>query len=621
MQELDRRTLLQTGVMGVTAGIGLSGIAGRGQATGTSPDKAPAYTTETSAISLPDPVTEPLWTKQFDGDTYARYAYGGEAVYVRVSPQNDIDSTQLLAINAETGEVRWQRDFSSEFIDIRPFEDNVLVQQGSTITAYDPPSGSQQWTIEYPSEGEHRRLTTSLVREKTFLVTSEEEGITDNQLLGVDQSTGEIIWNKTISLPGAHQEATLPFSPNEYVMFATADGHRILDLDARTGEVFGTYTIPVAEPIASSDSLIVSLREYPENYTLVNSSSYTGSSSTEVVRVFESFDSDPVLTLSGPRIPQIDGRRGDLKYGIIDEGQFRAVAVPSGETLWTQSIDTDINHQIGGWVNGLFYHLTNTPASAGYTAKLAARQISTGQVEWSRTIYENMQTEDSRPPYINLRSYSDPVIVGRANGDFLALDAATGTVEEWAISLTTEGDNYDLYRANQDGFVMTTTDTYAPESTSLSMFPAPDSDSSSDSPSDGSDSPTESPSEGNLSLSLSPSSVTSGTTTDVGVTVTDSATGDAVVDATVSLSALGLSATTDLNGEATLSINTNDPDEYTISVSKDGYADTTTTLTVEDSESSDASFQDVLGTIGDYNSGNASFQDVLQAIADYNANN
>ncbi|QPV63633.1 carboxypeptidase regulatory-like domain-containing protein [Halosimplex litoreum] len=88
---------------------------------------------------------------------------------------------------------------------------------------------------------------------------------------------------------------------------------------------------------------------------------------------------------------------------------------------------------------------------------------------------------------------------------------------------------------------------------------------------------------GSLDVSLSTDNVTAGQSSDVAVTVTDAATGDPIEGATVSISDLVLSDTTNASGVATLSVEAPSAGDYPVSVSADGYADASATLTVESS--------------------------------------
>ena len=87
---------------------------------------------------------------------------------------------------------------------------------------------------------------------------------------------------------------------------------------------------------------------------------------------------------------------------------------------------------------------------------------------------------------------------------------------------------------------------------------------------------------GDLAVNVAPSTVTANESTDVTVTVTNQTSGDAVEGASVSISDLGLSATTDADGNATLSVNASAAGDYPIDVSADGFTDASATLTVVD---------------------------------------
>jgi len=95
---------------------------------------------------------------------------------------------------------------------------------------------------------------------------------------------------------------------------------------------------------------------------------------------------------------------------------------------------------------------------------------------------------------------------------------------------------------------------------------------------------------GTLPVSISPTSVTANTATDVTISVLNEA-GDPVEGATVEISDLNLSATTDATGEATLTVDTDNPADYEVVAAAEGYTNATTTLTVK------------AGTTGDHESG------------------
>lgn len=132
------------------------------------------------------------------------------------------------------------------------------------------------------------------------------------------------------------------------------------------------------------------------------------------------------------------------------------------------------------------------------------------------------------------------------------------------------------------------------------------------------------PSPGELAVEVSPTTVTANRTAEVTVTVSDAATGDPIEDATVSVSDLQRTGTTDLNGRATLSVEASEAGQYPIDVSADGYVDADTTLTVEPAEDVSSPevpgvSQDVAGAIAGDDAG-ISADDVRATVRAYFAN-
>jgi hypothetical protein len=108
-----------------------------------------------------------------------------------------------------------------------------------------------------------------------------------------------------------------------------------------------------------------------------------------------------------------------------------------------------------------------------------------------------------------------------------------------------------------------------------------------------------------LTVSISPTSVTVDTPTEVTVTVSDES-GSPVPNASIEIADLGLSSTTDSNGEATLSINASSTGDYDVSVSAENYTGATETLTVTEQDQLTARFGGEDNEIGNL--------DVLEAV-------
>jgi hypothetical protein len=143
----------------------------------------------------------------------------------------------------------------------------------------------------------------------------------------------------------------------------------------------------------------------------------------------------------------------------------------------------------------------------------------------------------------------------------------------------------------------------------------------------------DSPAEDSLEVSLSESTIAVGTETTLTVTVTDAETGDPIADATVSSSELGRSVSTDSSGTATLTVAPESAGDYAISISADGYTDTTVTLTVTSAqapggfdpvaeygnEQGQVETDGLLGGIADWRSGDLTVEQLLEVIAQWRA--
>ncbi|WP_256407075.1 carboxypeptidase-like regulatory domain-containing protein (plasmid) [Haloplanus ruber] len=90
-----------------------------------------------------------------------------------------------------------------------------------------------------------------------------------------------------------------------------------------------------------------------------------------------------------------------------------------------------------------------------------------------------------------------------------------------------------------------------------------------------------------LNISLSQSTITAGMPTEVTVTVTEAQTQNPVEDATVEISDLQQSGTTNTTGSITFSINASLAGDYPISVSASGFSDATVTLRVDENNTTE----------------------------------
>lgn len=122
---------------------------------------------------------------------------------------------------------------------------------------------------------------------------------------------------------------------------------------------------------------------------------------------------------------------------------------------------------------------------------------------------------------------------------------------------------------------------------------------------------------GMLSVFVSPSLLTAGEQTDVTVTV-ENESGGAVANVAVEITDLTLSATTDTNGEATLSLSSPNAGDYVVSASADGYTDATATLTIEDDSVPTDPTERVLQITGKSDPSQLTQNDVTATITRFN---
>jgi hypothetical protein len=490
-------------------------------------------------------------------------------------------SAQLRSFDLQSGRERWSRDLSFS-VEFPPFPRTpgsaILLAEGSTLASYEASSGTRRWQTQYPSEGA-TDLRVSYPTDNIFILADGTGNITQNQLVGIDRQTGEIQWQNTIDLPGEQLNADLPFftsGSTGLVSFTTAQGHRILRLNPSTGDVVEQYTAQIAAQVSSAGtSPSFAFVEREENFVTIASQG----GGVEVVRAFDSLEAvenDPVSVISGGNIRElfnVTGTPETKAYAVQTEGGLRAVALPTTETLWEISIPSDVTEEIRRQTANRIYTTRFTPTSeGGFDGEVVARSNSTGEEQWSKIVVENVGTDRSRPPFLEIDELGESQLaVRQTNGVVVSLDNGTGEVGQWAVSLPGEGQDlfdFSFDVNNRSNVVVGEVEagTFESQETTVSVFPTPSGDGSG--------------SFEELSVSLSRSSVPAGGQSELAVEVTETATGEAVSGATVSVSKLGLSVTTDNTGAATLSFTDATPGEYTLSVSVEGYITASETVTV-----------------------------------------
>jgi hypothetical protein len=361
-------------------------------------------------------------------------------------------------------------------------------------------------------------------------------------------------------------------------------------LNPSTGDVTEQYTAQIAAQFSSAGtSPSFASVEREENFVTITSQGRVQEGGVfnrrEVVRAFDSLEAvenEPVSVISGGNIRElfnVTGTPETKAYAVQTEGGLRAVALPTTETLWEISIPSDVTEEIRRQTANRIYTTRFTPTSeGGFDGEVVARSNSTGEEQWSTTVVENVGTDRSRPPFLEIDELGEnQLAVQQTIGVVVSVDKTTGEVGQWAVSLPGEGQDLFDFRFdvnNRSNVVVgeVGAGTFESEETTVSVFPTPSGD--------GSGSLEE------LSVSLSRSSVPVGGQSELTVEVTETATGEAVSGATVSVSELGVSVTTDNTGAATLSLTDATPGEYTLSVSVEGYITASETVTVTEESAS-----------------------------------
>jgi len=324
---------LQATAAAVAAGGAIGNVPRRTQATDPAIEQA---------INPPDEFVTPLWEREFDNSVSIRIE--DSELYIVERGLSDSISPELISIDVQSGDERWRREISFAGSP-EPYQDTVFVEDNGSIVAFDRSSGDRRWEYEYTpiTDASTARPTFVPAGGGTLLAADEQDGITQTRLVGIDITTGDRRWEETISLPGAQTGVTLPFSESdseEYVLFGTDNGHRIIYINVTTGDIEEEYTVPVADPISSSAQVGPRLTTTSDFFIIENRSSDTG---TEVIQVFSSFERDPESVLSGDNVRTIAfDRDGEWVYLIEDAAQIRAVAVPGGDTLWEEPVSPDI---------------------------------------------------------------------------------------------------------------------------------------------------------------------------------------------------------------------------------------------------------------------------------------
>jgi outer membrane protein assembly factor BamB len=168
------------------------------------------------AAEQPAPLlpTEIAWTVTLPAGPSAGGALDGERLYI---PLRD---ARLVAINRDTGELRWSRVVHSNFAPLAQ-GGLVFVLQGSAVRALDASTGVDRWIVVLESPP-----ATALQLASDRLLTTGEGG----EVRALDAASGALLWRQTlgavpIHAPAVHAEtAYVVLADNRLVAVSLADG-------------------------------------------------------------------------------------------------------------------------------------------------------------------------------------------------------------------------------------------------------------------------------------------------------------------------------------------------------------------------------------------------------------
>jgi hypothetical protein len=483
---LSRRTLVKSGLTTLLIGGGVGTIPARATATtadATAMLRSDGVSSQPAAVSPPEQFLAPRWSTQFNTRIQTRAEDG--ALYI-TQPGTENSQAKIRSFDLQSGDERWSQDLSFS-VDFPPFprtpgSSAVVLVEGTEVASYERSSGVRRWKKQYQTDRNNTRVEISYPTEDIFILAEEggfgDDGITQNTLVGVDRQTGDTRWERTVDLPGAQINVTLPFFTSDsagYVMFATAQGHRILRLNPSTGSISERYTITVADQLSKADRLSFARFEQENNFFTISGFGADGGSDLEVMRAFISLEGEPESVISGQNIRElfsVTGTGETKAYAVTTADELRIVALPTNETIGTISTPGEVVEEVSE-IGAKLYTSRFTPASAGgFDFEVIARNNQTGEEQWARTIAESIGDDQSRVPFIPVDQLNDDQLVVRSeDGVFISLDRETGEVGQWAVSLS--GDSPDI--APGSGGVVGTTTTFSTEgeSTIVSIFPTP----------------------------------------------------------------------------------------------------------------------------------------------------
>lgn len=192
-----------------------------------------------------------IWTQPFGPVEYVGYSPG-----TRATPTVDGDrlyalgaSGKLVAMDRQTGEIRWAKNFISDF-GARVIESEYRESLRPELLPDDDPRAGLRWGFSESVLIDGDRLLST-------------PGGPDATMAALDKHTGRVLWKSKLDVRACYAsmiKATLA-GVEQYVQF-TADG--VLGVDARDGKLLWRYDAPaypkygginISTPIVSGDTV------------------------------------------------------------------------------------------------------------------------------------------------------------------------------------------------------------------------------------------------------------------------------------------------------------------------------------------------------------------------------
>ncbi len=344
-------------------------------------------TTNDSLIS-----NDTLWSYNMSGSIYTSPVSENDKVFV-VSYNSSTNSGELIAFDAETGEVIWNLSLTT--ITSSPAVDNgtlFVAATDSKLYAIDEDTGNIKWTFNYSSP-----VYSSLTIYDGIIYTAEN----NYKVYAINETNGNLVWKDNLSTKFGRSSPTVV---GDRVYIASSESGLLYVLDRYTGKLIMKINLSSdgnsSTPVYSDKLLYISTEKNGEGELLVLDeygnilwySPSLGSTPTNYLIPTPAVDANYVY------VPWASNLYSFNKY--------------NGSLIWNDSIGSSFSSPIIS--RGILYIGSND-------GKLYAINTSNGEVIWSKTIGNEIY---SSPIISNQKLY-----IGSDNGTFYAIGKKRSQLE------------------------------------------------------------------------------------------------------------------------------------------------------------------------------------------------